>query len=160
MRGFVFFLIFISSLPFIFVSPFNGVLIWYIFSLGNFHTLTWGFLSNLKYAYIIAILTCVSWLFSAEKKRLPLTPIVILTLLFSLWMTITSIFAVAPATLVWDKWVFVHKMLFMALVGYALTTTHERVNQLIWVVVLSIGFWGVKGAIGGLLLGGTVYGPP
>ena len=67
------------------------MLIWYIFSLGNFHTLTWGFLSNLHYAYIIAILTCVSWLFNAEKKRLPLTPVVILTLLFSLWMTSTDI---------------------------------------------------------------------
>src|ERR1700746_3446200 len=105
MRGFVFFLIFISSLPFIFVSPFNGVLIWYVFSLGDFHTLTWGFLSDLYYAYIIAILTCVSWLFSrTEKKTLPLTPMVVLTLLFSLWMTITSVFALAPAEDVWQKW--------------------------------------------------------
>src|SRR3974390_2717087 len=113
MRGLLFFVVFIASLPLIFVSPFNGVLIWYIFSLGNFHTLTWGFLSNLYYAYVIAILTCVSWLFcSAEKKRLPLTPVVILTLLFSLWMTITSVYALAPATLVWDKWAFVHKVLF------------------------------------------------
>src|SRR5216683_704920 len=36
MRGFVFFLVFISSLPLIFVSPFNGVLIWYAFSLDDF----------------------------------------------------------------------------------------------------------------------------
>src|SRR3974390_2451549 len=104
MRGLLFFVVFIASLPLIFVSPFNGVLIWYIFSLGNFHALTWGFLNNLYYAYIIAILTCVSWLFcGAEKIRLPLTPVVILTLLFSLWMTITSFFALAPATLVWAK---------------------------------------------------------
>jgi probable O-glycosylation ligase (exosortase A-associated) len=163
MRGLLFLVVFMASLPLIFVSPFNGVLIWYVFSLGNFHTLTWGFLSNLYYAYIIAILTCVSWLFCrGEKKRLPLTPVVILTLLFSLWMTITSIFAVAPATLVWGKWALVHKMLFMALLGYALTTTRQRVNQLIWVVVLSIGVWGAKGAILGLLRGGgdRVFGPP
>jgi probable O-glycosylation ligase (exosortase A-associated) len=162
MRGLLFLVVFMASLPLIFVSPFNGVLIWYIFSLGNFHTLSWGFLNNLYYAHIIAILTCVSWLFcGAEKKRLPLTPVVILTLLFSLWMTITSFFALAPATLVWAKWELVQKVLFMALVGYALTTTHERVNQLIWVVVLSIGFWGVKGGIWGLLHGGgnRVYGP-
>jgi putative inorganic carbon (hco3(-)) transporter len=163
MRGLLFLLVFMASLPLIFVSPFNGVLIWYILSLGNFHTLTWGFFRNFSYAYIIAILTCISWLFCrTEKERLPLTPLVTLTLLFSLWMTITSIFALAPEADVWAKWTFVHKMLFMALVGYALTTTHERVNQLIWVVVLSIGIWGVKGAIGVLLLGGgsKVYGPP
>jgi putative inorganic carbon (hco3(-)) transporter len=163
MRGLLFLLVFTVSMPLIFVSAFNGVLIWYVFSLGNFHTLVWGPLSNLNYAYIITILTCLSWLFSTtEKKRLPLTPLLILTLMFSVWMTITSSYALAPETDVWTKWILVHKMLFMALVGYALTTTQERVDQLIWVIVLSIGFWGVSRAIGGLLQGGgnPVYGPP
>jgi putative inorganic carbon (hco3(-)) transporter len=159
MRGIFFLLLFLSSLPLIFVSPFYGVLIWYIFSLGNFHTLTWGYLDNLYYAYIIAILTLISWVFSrADKKQLPMTPLVVLTLLFSLWMTITSCFALAPAEDVWDRWVYVHKILFMGLVGYALTTTRERVNQLIWVVVLAIGIWGVKGAISFPLHGGGAVG--
>src|SRR5215472_10345552 len=97
MRGLLFFVVFVASLPLIFVSPFNGVLIWYIFSLGNFHTLIWGFFSDLYYAYIIAILTCISWLISwTEKKQLPLTPLVVLTLLFIVWMTITSLYALAP----------------------------------------------------------------
>src|SRR5215469_16379988 len=148
MRGIAFLLLFLASLPLIFVSPFYGVLIWYVFSLGNFHTLTWGYLDNLYYAYVIALLTCFSWMVSPkDRKQLPLTPLVVLTLLFSLWMTITSCFALAPAADVWDRWVTVHKILFMCLVGYALTTTRERVNQLIWVVVLAVGIWGVKGAI-------------
>jgi putative inorganic carbon (hco3(-)) transporter len=162
MRGFVFFLIFISSLPFIFVSPFNGVLIWYVFSLGNFHTLTWGFFSDLYYAYIIAILTVFSWLISrVDKKKLPLTSLVILTLLFSLWITITSLCALAPEEDVWAKWTTVQKILLMCLVGFALTTTRCRVEQLIWVVVLSVGFWGVKGAISFPLHGGGsgIHGP-
>jgi probable O-glycosylation ligase (exosortase A-associated) len=162
MRGFVFFLVFMSSLPLIFVSPFNGVLIWYAFSLGNFHTLTWGFFSNLYYAYIIAILTCFSWMISpAEKKQLPLTPLVVLTLLFSVWMTITSLFALAPEEDVWAKWQLVNKILIMCLVGYALTTTRERVERLVWAVVLSVGIWGVKGAISFPLHGGGsgIHGP-
>src|SRR5205807_2272617 len=123
--------------------PFNGVLMWYAFSFGNFHTLTWGFLSDLNYAYIIAILTCASWLFSgSEKKQFPLTPLVGLTLLFSLWMTVSSFSALAPSADVWDKWLTVQKVLFMCLVGFALTTTRERVNQLIWVLVLATGLWG------------------
>jgi probable O-glycosylation ligase (exosortase A-associated) len=58
-------------------------------------------------------------------------------------------------------WSRVEKVLFMCLVGYALTTSRERIDQLVWVVVLSIGVWGVKGAIFDLLHGGTarVYGP-
>jgi probable O-glycosylation ligase (exosortase A-associated) len=76
-------------------------------------------------------------------------------------MTITSFFALAPADDVWAKWTIIQKILFMCLVGFALTTTRERVNQLIWVVVLSIGIWGVKGAILFPLHGGGsgIHGP-
>ena len=50
------------------------------FSFGNFHTLIWGGpFAGLNYAYVIAILTCLSWaVFSNEKKQLPITPLVVL----------------------------------------------------------------------------------
>src|SRR5438874_1395918 len=145
MRGIAFFMAFAASLPLIFISPFVGVLTWYVFSLGNFHTLIWGGpFSNLNYAYGIAVVTCVSWFFSrTEKKQLPVTPLVVLTLLFSVWITFTSFFALAPSGDVWNKWATVQKILFMCLVGYSLTTTRERLNQLIWAVALTLGFWGV-----------------
>ena len=127
MRGLAFFLVFMAALPFAFVSPFNGVLLWYCFSLGNFHRLTWGFFSDLNYAYVVAIVTCLSWIFSrTERSRLPLTPLTVMTVLFMAWMTVTSFTATAPAADVWDKWSTVEKVLFMALVGYALTTTRDR----------------------------------
>src|SRR5438067_1777525 len=124
MRGLFFFMVFVASMPLIFVSPYNGVLAWYIFSLGNFHTLIWGGpFAGLNYAYIIAILTCVSWALSrSEKKQVPMTPLMIVVLLFSIWTTITSCFALAPGDLVWSKWLETEKILIMALVGYALTT--------------------------------------
>src|SRR5215472_2463561 len=106
MRGYAFLLVFLLSLTLIFKSPFNGVLVWYAFSLGNFHTLIWNpAIATLNYAYPIAILTCISWLFSrGEKKKLPLTPQVVLTILLMLWMTITSFFGLVPSEVVWDKW--------------------------------------------------------
>ena len=65
MRGLGFFLAFVACLPFIFAAPFIGVLVWYVFSLGNFHTLIWGGpFAGLNYAYVIAIITCLAWLFS------------------------------------------------------------------------------------------------
>jgi putative inorganic carbon (hco3(-)) transporter len=161
MFGLAFFAVFASSLPLIVRAPFNGVLVWYVFSLGAFHTLASGFFSDLYYAYIIAILTCVSWMVSStEKKKLPLTPLVVLTLLFMAWVTVTSLFALAPASDVWAKWANVEKMLSMCLVGFALTTSRQRVSQLIWAVVLSLGIWGVKGGILSLLRGGRdIHGP-
>jgi probable O-glycosylation ligase (exosortase A-associated) len=163
MRGYAFLLVYLWSLTLIFKAPFNGVLVWYAFSFGNFHTLIWDrYLATLPYAYVIAIVTGISWLFSrTEEKKLPLTPQVILTILLSLWITITSLFALAPGEDVWFKWTWFQKILLMCLIGFALTTTRMRVNQLIWVVVLSIGFWGVKGAISFPLHGGGegIHGP-
>jgi putative inorganic carbon (hco3(-)) transporter len=70
------------------------------------------------------------------------------------------LFALGPADDVWNKWITVQKILFMCLVGYALTTTRERLNQLIWAVVLTIGLWGVKGALLSILHGGgEIHGP-
>jgi putative inorganic carbon (hco3(-)) transporter len=167
MRGIVFLAAFISSIPLIFVSPFNGVIVWYVFSLGNFHTVTWGVFGGLYYGYIIAIATCVSWMLSRENKSLPLTPLSVMTLIFMVWITLTTVAANSAATIpghawvLWNQWKTVEKILFMCLVGYALTTTRERVDQLIWVVVLAIGAWGVKGGIGSILHGGTarIHGP-
>jgi putative inorganic carbon (HCO3(-)) transporter len=167
MRDIVFLVAFVSSIPLIFVSPFNGVIVWYAFSLGNFHTLTWGSFGGFYYGYIIAISTVVSWMISREKKSLPLTPLSVMTLIFMVWITMTTVAASPAATIpghawsLWDQWKTVEKILFMCLVGYALTTTRERVDQLIWVVVLAIGAWGVKGGIGSILHGGTarIHGP-
>lgn len=167
MRGLLFLSVFISSLPLVFINPFYGVLLWYVFSLGNFHQYTWGVFGDLYYGYIIAIVTCFCWMISREKKRLPLTPLTVLTLLLAVWITITSLVAAASLQMypdhvaeLWSRWTTVEKVLLMALVGYALTTTRERVDQLIWVVVLSIGVWGVKGAVLSLLHGGArIHGP-
>ena len=54
MRGYAFLLVYLYSLRLIFKSPFNGVLVWYAFSFGNFHTLIWD-------AYVIAILAILDF---------------------------------------------------------------------------------------------------
>src|SRR5262249_52498407 len=52
------------------VSPFNGALLCYVFSLGNFRVLAWCFFTDLYDVYIISIGTCFSWLLSREPKTL------------------------------------------------------------------------------------------
>ena len=48
-------------------------------------------------------------------------------------------FALASEEDVWAKWQIVNKILFMCLVRCSLATSRDRVNQLIWVAVLSVG---------------------
>jgi probable O-glycosylation ligase (exosortase A-associated) len=77
------------------------------------------------------------------------------------WVTVTSAFSITPAASVWDRWQLVEKMLLFTVLAYALTNTRERLDQLILVCAVSIGFLGVAGGIFTILRGGAfrVYGP-
>ncbi|HEV7996496.1 MAG TPA: putative O-glycosylation ligase, exosortase A system-associated [Stellaceae bacterium] len=166
MRGLVLFIVFFSALPFIFLNgPYWGILIWYWISLMNPQEAVWGgIFGSIPYALVTAVATFLSWLMSrSEPKFPPLNKTTCLLVSLGLWVSVTSIFGTGPADEIYEKWDLAEKMLLMTIVAFTLTTTRERLDQLIAVCALSIAFWGVKGGLGSLLLtGGTsrVYGPP
>jgi putative inorganic carbon (HCO3(-)) transporter len=78
-----------------------------------------------------------------------------------LWMCITTLFAIDPAGSV-DQLNKVLKIQLMVFVAFAAIQTRKHIELVIWVCVLSIGFYGFKGGIFTLLTGGSarVWGPP
>jgi len=82
-------------------------------------------------------------------------------LLFIFWMSVTSLFALSPPEMVLARWVFVLKIHLMLLVTLMLIRGREQIERLIWVVTLSIGFYGFKGGIWTVIGGGSgrVWGP-
>ncbi len=54
------------------------------------------------------------------------------------------------------------KVFTVILLTVALLTSRRRIHALLWVMVLSLGFFGVKGGVFTLLHGGaaTIWGPP
>ena len=135
---------------------------WVWISMMNPHRLTFGFAYQLPFAMIIAIATLVGLVFSRGRKTLPLTPISLLLLAFVAWMSITSLFAMQPADVVYVSWSQVIKTQFMLFVTMMLIRGRKQIDQLIWVIVISVGFYGVKGGIWTLTSGGQnlVWGPP
>src|ERR1700688_2621554 len=85
-----------ASLPYIFKKPYIGVVMWVWISVMNLHTQGWGFARTFPFAAIIAGVTILSLLVSAEKNRLPLTWVTGIFIAFALWMSVTSIFAIHP----------------------------------------------------------------
>tara|TARA_R110001583_G_scaffold143203_1_gene295304 strand:+ start:12722 stop:14044 length:1323 start_codon:yes stop_codon:yes gene_type:complete len=150
-----------GSIPFIFRRPFIGALIWCWISYMVPHRLGWGFAYTLPVAQIIAICFLTAYLFSKEPKKIPWTPVTITLLLFLGWMCITTV--IAPTSeLKMIRFEKVMKIQLITFIILALLTSRERIEQAIWVIALSIGFFGFKGGIftitsGG---GGTVWGPP
>ena len=151
----------LGSLPFILKRPWFGVIVWTWLGFMNPHRMAWGFVREMPVAMIVALATLFGMLLSREAKRIPWTRESILLALLVLWMTITTFFATFSA-LAWEQWEKVVKIQLMIFVAMMLITTRERLNLLVWTIVVSIGFYGVKGGIFTILHGGVhrVMGPP
>lgn len=160
MRDILVTLIVFGSLPYIFKKPYIGVLMWVWISVMNLHTQGWGFATTFPFAAIIAGVTIISLVFTKEPKNLPLTPLTWVFIAFVLWMNVSTIFAIHPdgAYIQWNK---VMKIMLMTFIPLMLIKTKEHVQRLIWIIVISLGYYGVKGGIFTIKTGGgdLVWGP-
>jgi len=160
MRDIALTLIFMGILPFVFTRPYIGIYLWTWLSLMNPHRLTYGFAFTFPFAQIVAIATLGAMLASKEPKQLPWTRETVVMLIFILWMLLTTFFSMYP-DLAWEQWGKVWKIMLMVYVTMMLINTREKLDWLIWVIVVSLGLYGVKGGIFTILTGGAfrVQGP-
>jgi probable O-glycosylation ligase (exosortase A-associated) len=162
MRSLLVALLIFGSLPLIVVKPHVGVLVWSWIGYMNPHRLTWGFAYDFPFAMVVAVVTIAAWPFSREPKTVPWHPLIFLLGAFAAWVSFTTLYAVypEPAQWKWDRTIKI--LLFNGFVTVGLITTRRRLDALIWVIVLSLGFYAVKGAVFTLLTGGNyrLFGPP
>jgi len=116
---------------------------------------------NYPVAQVTAIVTLGSFAVSGERKRLPRNAVVFIWIIFVLWVCITTFFAYHPESAMREFERVLKIQLFVALT-LMMINTKERVQNLVWVIALSIGFFGIKGGIFTVLTGGAfrVWGPP
>src|SRR3546814_6722076 len=81
-----------------------------------------------------------------EPKNFQLTPVSGLLLAFVFWMTFANLFAMVP-DLAFEKWTQTFKILLMTFVTMALIWNRERLHAVVWVIVISLGFYGAKGGL-------------
>lgn len=160
MRDLFLFIVIFGLIPFIFKRPALGVLVFTWISLMNPHRLAYGPAFDFPFAAVIAVVTLLALIISRERKYFPRTPMTIVLLMFSAWMTLTSFFALEP-DLVWREWNRVIKTMFMIFVSFVALKDERDIKQFTVVVALSLGIYGLKGGLFVLMSGGSykVYGP-
>lgn len=140
--------------------PYVGVLLWTWVSIMNPHKLTYGAAYDFPVAAVIGGATLVGMLFTKDKKNYFLSAPSIALMLFMIWICITYLFSFdqAGSTEMFSK---VLKVDLMILVALVLLHSKQHIVSLVWVLVLSLGFYGVKGGIFTLSTGGSyrVWGP-
>lgn len=160
MRDILVTLIVIASLPLILRSPVNGALMWVWISVMNPHTQGWGFATQFPFAFVIALVTFISILFTTEPRKMPWTPVSLTLLAFVLWMNLTLPFSLAfEASLA--QYAKVMKIMLMTFVCMMLIKSRYDIHRLIWVLAVSLGYYGIKGGIFTVRNGGgeRVWGP-
>ncbi|SFB74714.1 putative O-glycosylation ligase, exosortase A system-associated [Massilia yuzhufengensis] len=160
MRDIVITLIVLGSLPFALKRPWIGVLMWVWISVMNPHRLSWGFAYDFPFAAIIAGVTLVGVVITRDPKKLPVTPITVTLIMFTLWMNLTTLFAFYPES-AQERLSQVNKIMLMTLVTGMMIKTRRQIECLAWALMISIGYYGTKGGLFTILTGGgnIVWGP-
>lgn len=161
MRDLLVALIVFGSLPFVLKRPFWGIVLLAGLGYMNPHRLCYGFMLTMPVVQIVAIATLVGMLRSKEQKRIVWSREVWILLIFVAWMAVTTTQAVyfTPAVDQLEKVVKIQILTFMTLL---MLTSRERVHILVWTIVVSLGFYGIKGGVFTIVNGGVyrVQGPP
>jgi probable O-glycosylation ligase (exosortase A-associated) len=161
MRDIALTLVIFGLLPSVYRRPYIGVLVWTWLAFMNPHRLTWGFAYSMQFSLIVALVTLAGVLRRGKPREFVWTPQTVLLLLFIGWITLTTVFAVYPS-LAWPQLEKVLKIQLMVFVTLLLMQSRERINLLVWVMALSLAYYGVKGGIFTIIHGGVfhVRGPP
>ena len=160
MRDLLLAVVFFGFLPFVFSRPHWGLYLYSWISYMNPHRLAYGFAFDFPWAYIAAIATVISVMFSKEPKNMPWTREMTVLVLLILWMVITTTFAFYPQ-LAWPQLEKVLKIQLMIFLTPLVINTRQRLNVLVWVIAMSLAFYGIKGGVFTILHGGAyrVKGP-
>ncbi|WP_082532570.1 putative O-glycosylation ligase, exosortase A system-associated [Pelomonas sp. Root1237] len=142
-----------------FRRPWIGILGWTWLSIMNPHQLSWA-LKTMPFAAAIGGATLIGLFITKDRRDYSLNRENVTLMVFMLWMCITL-----PFSMIFDQsfelWSRVMKIDLMILVTMVLLHSKRHMMLLTWVLVASIGFFGVKGGAFTVLTGGSykVWGP-
>lgn len=141
--------------------PAAGVMSWAWFSMMSPHRQVYGFALGAPLNSLIAAATIAGLIASPERKRLPADPVPYVMLLLLAWLTLNTSVALFPSY-AWEFWDRVIRIFAMVFVAFLLLTNKTRIHAMAWTIVISLGFYGVKGGVFTITQAGhaIVYGPP
>lgn len=140
-------------------APWVAIIGWTWISMMNPHAYSWR-LNDAPVALVFALSALMGLLFTRDARQFYMTRESGLLLLFMFWMSITLLFSVEfdPSFEMWKRVMKIDLMLFVTLM---VLYTRRHLMAFIWVVTLSLTFYGVKGGLFTIATGGAsrVWGP-
>jgi putative inorganic carbon (HCO3(-)) transporter len=162
LRSLAVFMGMVPMLPLAAARPFVGILLLAWISFMSPQDLVYGLAADLPWAQLSFAAIVTGCLVAGEPKRPRLDTTGWLIVLFMICISLTCLAALAPEAEVQGKWETAMKMFLFVLVAGVLLTDVRRIHALLWAMVISLGYYGIRGGVFTLLTGavGRVYGPP
>lgn len=160
MRDIAVSLVVFGLIPFIIFRAHWGIYLSAWLGYMNPHRLCYGFAYSIPFTQFVALATLAGLLFSKEKKRMVWSGEVVLLIVFILWMGVTTSQALFYDDAL-EQYTKVIKIQILTFLAIILLTSREKLHTFIWVIVLSLGYFGIKGGIFTIIHGGQhrVWGP-
>lgn len=150
-----------GMLPIAIKRPWIGALMFVWVSLMTPQRYAFGFAYDFPFAAVIAVCTLLGLLITRDELHYDMNIVMFLLILLPLWMCVTYVFALEREN-GYERWVEVMKIFLFVHVSALVLRSRKHIEWLLWVIVVSVGFYGVKGGLFTLLSGGEnkVWGPP
>ena len=159
MRALIYQLGTLIGLPAALYAPHVGLLLYYWLSLMSPHSLAWGGLP-LPWIAMAAAATVVGLILSQDRQSPFSSTTMTLLILLWVWTLITTLVAYHPIE-AWQHWIAWSKIVLMTVVAVSILNSRLKLQAFVWILVLSIGYYSVKGGLFVLASGGNylVLGP-
>jgi len=144
-------LIVFGLLPACFRRPFVGLMVFSWLAYMRAQDLTWGFARDMRWSYIVAIVTFAGFLLG-KRRRFFLPDLRCYIMLAMLVLVGVGIFqSKNPDELQLRRYIEFSKIVGIALFTTVAVQSREHLRILIWTITLSLGFYGVKSGLWGVL---------
>jgi probable O-glycosylation ligase (exosortase A-associated) len=152
MRDIVVFAIVFGFLPFAFLRPWYGLLLFTWLAYMRAPDLTWGFARGIRFSLMVAMAMFVGWVLFDRRRFMVRDRRCTYMILMTIAVVISFFLAPVKAGSVTSKAVEFVKVIAIALFTTAQIDTKSRLRGIVWVMTLSFAFYGIKGGIAGLIV--------
>ena len=151
----------LACLPYAFIRPLFGLLLFTWLAYMRPQDLCWGFAKQIRFSLFAAILMYVGWFFFDGRRFTRWSKPMKWLAIFAACLTISLLINERhPGNRSFSKWFDLMKVFFVAFFTCGLVDDRKRLRLLLWTIALSLGFYGVKFGLHGVLRGGRILQGP
>mgnify|MGYP000447856762 CR=1 FL=1 len=153
MRDLIFSLLVLGMVPVCFRRPFMGLLVFSWLAYMRPQDLTWGFARFQRWSYLIAFVTFLGFIRSRPQQWFMRDWRSYVMMAMAAIVGISVAASVEPDKEQLTKYLEFAKIIVITLFTTVVVQRREQLRMLIWVIALSLGFYGIKSGVWGLMTG-------